>query len=98
MAASDAQVQAWSDQRSRPRSEQIRDLYNSLVLDIAQIDDVYAACTAQSPTWTDQRRDSPPHLLGPSDILAINSMAHAIKDAIDSNGGMPVILKAIVRG
>lgn len=97
MIASDAQVQSWSDQRTRPRSEQIREIYNSIVLDIAQIDDVYAACTQETPTWTDKRGDFPPHFLTHNDILAVNAMVNAIKAAIDNNGGLSVVLKLCVR-
>jgi hypothetical protein len=97
LPASDAQVQAWSDQRTRPRAEMIRTLYNLLVSDINSIEDVYQACAQQSPTWADARTDGPPHLLGPSDVLAMNSLTHAIKDAIDNSGQWAVAQKACVR-
>lgn len=96
-AANDAQVQQFVNERIRPRCEQIRGLLNSLTDDIAAIDDVYAALTAQSPTWTDQRTDAPPHLLTGSDVLAINSILNDLKTAINGNAQLPIVRKACVR-
>ena len=72
MPATNAQVQQYVNERVRPRSEQIRNLYLSCKDDKATIDDVYANLT-NNPTWTDTRSDAPPHLLTPSDVLAWNT-------------------------
>jgi hypothetical protein len=96
MPATDQQVQQWADQRVRPRAEQIRALYNALVSDIATVEDVYQACIAQSPTWADGRQDGPPHLLAPADVLSMNTLAHAIKDAIDNSGQWATVQKSCV--
>lgn len=64
-AATDVQVQNYSDSRVRPRAEEIRALYLACKDDKAAIDDVYTALTEQSPTWSDNRTDGPPHLLTP---------------------------------
>jgi hypothetical protein len=96
-AATDEQVQNWSDQRTRVRAEQIRALFIAITADIAQIADVYTACTQQSPTWEDARVDGPPHLLSPSDLLAINTLVNDIKTAIDNSGQYAVCQAACVR-
>jgi hypothetical protein len=96
-AATNAQVQAFVDARIRPRCEQIRGLLNALVDDIAAIDDVYAALTVGSPTWTDGRTDAPPHLLTPADVLSINTMLNDLKTAISGNAQLPIVRKACVR-
>lgn len=71
-AATNAQVQAFVNNRVRSRCEQIRALYLACKDDKAVFDDVYANLT-NSPTWTDVRPDSPPHLLTPADLLAWNT-------------------------
>lgn len=96
MSASNAQVQQWSNDKSRPRSEQIRALVISCTLDRATIDDVYNNVNAQSPTWIDVRPDNPAHLLTPADILAINAVTEAIKN-IANMSEYAVVLKACVR-
>lgn len=96
--ATDQQVQAFSDQRVRPHMEAIRALVLALQDDKASIDDVYAACAAQNPTWTDTRSGgAPPHLLAPSDILEYNAFITAIISAITGNGSYPTVIKACVR-
>lgn len=100
MAASDKQVQSFVDQRMRSFAEHVR----ALVLEAqdlrASSDSVYAACSAQSPTWSDARTDGPPNLLTPADVLAINTFAYDLVEGanrIDKNAQYPVILKACVR-
>lgn len=106
MAATDQQVQNFVDQRIRPRAEQIRALYLACKDDKAHIDDIYAALTQPTPTWTDNRTDGPPHLLTPSDVLAINTFLTGLIALVESgnSGDMtaagaqyPVVLKATVR-
>ncbi len=97
MPATDLQVQHFVDERIRPRCEQIRALLNSISDDLASIDDVYAALTAQSPTWVDNRTDGVPHLLTPSDVLAVNAFLNNLKTAINGDGQLPIVLKACVR-
>jgi hypothetical protein len=70
--ATDQQVQNFVDTRFRPRAEAIRALYLACKDDKGAIDDVYLALT-DTPTWIDSRSDAPPHLLAPSDALAINT-------------------------
>lgn len=94
--ATNQQVQQYVNERLRPRAEQLRALIAAMQDDKALIDDVYAACAAQSPTWTDNRTDGPPHLLAPADVLAYNSYITAaitnLKDAAD----YPAVAKACV--
>lgn len=97
MSASNAQVQAFVDNRIRPRCEQVRALVIAIADDIAVIDDIYAALNVQSPTWADGRTDSPPHLAAPTDVLAINSLLHAIQDAVNNSGQYPIAQKLCVR-
>lgn len=72
MAATDAQVQSFFDQRIRPRCEQIRDLYLLCKDDKSVIADVYEHLNG-SPTWDDDRPDAPPHLMTPANGLAWNA-------------------------
>jgi hypothetical protein len=95
--ATDAQVQNYVDTNIRPRCEQIRSLLALMSNDLSLIDDIYAALTQQTPTWTDSRTDAPPHLLTGNDILALNSLLNEIKDAIDNSTQKAVMLKACVR-
>ena len=97
MVATDLQVQNFVDQRIRPRMEQIRALLVDLQDDKAAIDDVYAALTQDTPTWTDARTDGPPHLLTPGDIININSLITNLITAISGDAQYPVALKACVR-
>lgn len=97
MAANDQQVQQYVNERIRVRAEQCRALLNSLVDDKAAIDEVYAACAAQNPTWTDQRTDGPPALLTPNDVLAYNSFITALIPNIRDAADYPAVAKACVR-
>jgi hypothetical protein len=83
MPASDVQVQAFADQRVRVRAEQFRALANAFRDDKAAIDDVYAACAQQSPTWADNRTDGPPKLLTPQDVLVFNAFASLLLKCVD---------------
>lgn len=74
MAGSNQQVQNWSDQRARVRCEALRNLLVTMEDDNASIGEVYANLT-NSPDWTDTRTDGPPSLLGPNDLLAINTIS-----------------------
>lgn len=77
MAATNAQVQNWSDQRTRVRAEQARALRIALADDNAGIGEVYANLT-DNPDWTDGRTDGPPSLLGPNDLLAFNTFSDSL--------------------
>lgn len=59
--ATDAQMQAFTDQRLRPRAEQARAFYLSLGDDKAAINDEYARATSNQ-AWVDARTDGPPNL------------------------------------
>lgn len=95
--ATDLQVQQFSDERVRVRCEQLRDVVASLDDDKGAIDDVYAACNAGSPTWSDNRIDGPPHLLAPSDMLAYNALMSDLITYIKAHGAYWVIAKSCVR-
>ena len=97
MAATDQQVQAFVDQEVRPHCEQARALALALDFDREVIDDIYNALNVQSPTWSDNRTDGPPHLLTPSDVLAFNSFAEDVRNFIQNHAQYPVVLKACVR-
>lgn len=95
--ATNQQVQAFVDQRIRPHAELVRSLALEYADDISEIDDIYAALTQPSPTWTDNRTDGPPHLLTPPDVLAINTFMNDIKAAILNDAQYAIVLKACVR-
>lgn len=95
--ATNAQVQAFVDNRIRPRCEQIRALRTAIADDIAAIDSVYAALTQATPTWVDTPTGAPPNLLAPADVLSVNTLLNDLKAAIDGNTRYPVALKACVR-
>ena len=97
-AATNYQVQNFVDQRIRPHAEKARELVIVFDDDIGAIDDIYAALSVQSPTWTDARSDGPPHLLTPADVLAINTFLHDMRDALKNHASYPLVLKACVRG
>jgi hypothetical protein len=82
MAASNEQVQNWSNGRTRVRAEQIRAVLLSCEDDNASVGEVYANLT-DSPTWDDARPDAP-NELSANDLLAINtfcvSMANLIRN------------------
>lgn len=81
--ATDQQVQTYVDQRVRPRCEQLRALALSVDDDKATLDDIYAALTQETPTWSDTRTDAPPHLLLPSDVLAWNTFITGVQKLRD---------------
>lgn len=97
MAANDQQVQQFVDQRIRPICEMIRSLELATADTLAEIDDVYNALNVGSPTWSDARNDGPPHLMLPSDVLAMNSMLHDLLTAIQGNGQYAIMRKGCVR-
>jgi hypothetical protein len=83
MAATDAQVQQYVNERVRPICEAIRNLYLQCKDAQAAIDDVYANLTAPSPTWTDTRQDAPAHLMTPSDVLAWNTFVLRLTEFVE---------------
>lgn len=95
-AASNAQVQAFTEQRVRPRAEQIRALLLAMEDDRAAFDDVYANLT-DDPDWADTHNGNPPHLLTPSDVLAWNTFLFDVIAAMRGDAQLPVVLKACVR-
>ncbi len=106
-AATNQQVQTYVNERLRPFAEKMREIYLLAKDHRAAIDDVYAACAEQNPTWTDARTDGPPHLLVPQDVLAFNAflanLIMAIEGTPDQNtlgqiaGNWANLLKACVR-
>lgn len=97
MPATNLQVQNFVDNRIRIRAEAIRAINLAMSDDISLIDDVYNALNVGSPTWTDTRADGPPHLLTPSDVLAVNAFLHDIRDAIVNHAQYAIVQKACVR-
>lgn len=86
-AATNAQVQNFSDQRCRPACEKFISLLANLQLIVAQMGDVNANLTASPPTtWTDSRNDSPPHLATPADLLALGGAVQAFQRVISGTG------------
>lgn len=96
MAATNQQVQNFVNERIRPHSEMARALKIVFDDDRAVIEDVYNNLN-NSPTWTDNRTDGPPHLLTPSDVLAVNAFMEDIRTAIANHAQWPVVQKACVR-
>jgi hypothetical protein len=96
-AATDQQVQQFVNERLRPRAEQIRALLLAMEDDKSAIDDVYAALTAQSPTWDDEHDGNPPHLLSVNDVLALNTFWTNLIAAMRDDPQIPIVLKACVR-
>lgn len=76
--ATDAQMQAYANNRVRVRAEALRALRAGFLDDKAAIDDVYTRATGLN-RWTDARTDGPPHLLisgnsaSPDDMLNYNA-------------------------
>jgi cephalosporin hydroxylase len=94
--ATNQQVQAYSDQRVRVRAEAFRALVEACADDKLAIDDVYAACSQPSPTWTDGRTDGVPHLAAPSDILAYNELITSFAAWVAAEGNYAVVQKLCV--
>ena len=95
-SATNQQIQAFSDNYIRPFCEAARALQMAAANIPASDNDVYAALTQANPTWTDERSDGPPHLMMPSDILAVNAFAAAISSAMTGNANWPVILACCI--
>jgi hypothetical protein len=106
--ATNEQVQAFADQRIRPRCEQIRNLYLACKDDVSAIGDVYENIAAGSD-WTDTRTDNPPHLMTPNDIIGWNQFISGLIQFYEASfpdlpaagvGGAqyPVVLDCCVRG
>lgn len=110
MAATNEQVQVWSNERTRVRAEQVRSLMLAMEGDNGAIGEVYANLT-DNPTWDDNRPDAPANLV-PGDVLAINTVsvqlakilrgqlandAEKVAACNDVAAQLPVVLKACVR-
>ena len=106
-AATNLQVQNYSDQKVRPLCEQFVQFVSNLQLALAQMTDINANLMS-SPTWTDTRTDGPPHLAQPSDLLTIAAAAAAFGRVLSGVGtaadsvaiatAMPVIQSLCVNG
>lgn len=76
--ATDAQMQAYANDRVRKHAEALRALRVEFLDDKAAIDDIYSRAVGLN-RWTDARNDGPPHLLisgnsaSPDDMLNFNS-------------------------
>lgn len=96
-AATNQTFQRFMDERVRVRAEQVRALVLAMEDDKRLIDDVYEAASAQSPTWTDQRTDGPPHLLTTDDLLAYNTFISNAITNLKGDAQYVVVGKACVR-
>jgi len=106
MAATNEQVQAFVNERVRPRCEQIRNLYLACKNDRAVFGDIYDNLT-DNPTWTDQHSGNPPHLMTPSDVLAWNTFLFGLvafvegtltnENKAEASAQYPVIVNGCVR-
>lgn len=87
--ATNAQMQAYCDQRVRPFAEAVRAVVAAARDHKAAIDDVYARAIGTS-LWSDARTDGPPHLLAsggsanPDDIETFNAFATALLGILDA--------------
>lgn len=78
-AATNAQMQAFSDQRVRPMAEKIRNVFALAADHQSVIDDIYARAVSND-RWDDTRLDGTPHLLksgnsaSPDDMLNFNTV------------------------
>lgn len=108
MAANNAQVQSYVNERVRPRCEEIRNLYLRCKDDKNTIGDVYDNLQnggdGKDGEWTDQRSDNPPHLMTPSDVLAWNTFIDGFIKLVEgtfsekeASQNFPVVLKSCVR-
>lgn len=95
--ATDKQVQNFVDGRIRPFCEHLRALLTEGTDIKASIDDIYAALNVGNPTWTDTRTDGPPHLLTPSDVLAVNAFITNLLNLINNDAQLPIVRKGCVR-
>lgn len=82
MAATDQQMQHYSDERIRVRAEQFRALINACRDDKAAIDAVYDRA-ANGAAWADSRTDGPPKLLASQDVLTFNAFVSLFLSCID---------------
>lgn len=89
--ATNAQMQAYCDQRLRPFAEAFRAVYIAALDHKAANDDVYARAIGAS-RWDDARTDGPPHLLAsggnasPDDIEVFNSFITALIAVVQGSG------------
>ena len=112
-AASNAQVQAFVNERVRPRCEQIRALLLAMEADRASADDVYENVNDAGSTWVDVNTSNPPHLLVRTDVLAWNTFLAGLVEIIRGTSAndaariaavnnvaaqLPIILRGCVRG
>jgi hypothetical protein len=102
MTATDAQMQAFADQRIRPFAEAARSLYLAAKDHKAAIDDVYARATSASG-WADNRTDGPPHLLqsgnsaNPDDVLNFNTFVTNLIAFVEGEASWTTLERACVR-
>ncbi len=87
MAANDAQMQQFANERIRVRAEQFRALINACRDDRAAMDEVYDRAV-NGAAWTDNRTDGPPKLLASADILTFNTFIALFLEIIDGVEGV----------
>lgn len=101
--ATDAQMQAFCDQRIRQRAEALRLLLDQCNDDKSAIGDEYARATGTN-AWADARTDGPPHLLqsgnsaNPDDLLNYNALISSFIAWVATNqSSWNVLMNACVR-
>jgi hypothetical protein len=89
--ATNAQMQAYADERIRPFAESLRLLLAQAQDHLAAITDEYARATS-GPIWNDARSDGPPHLLAsgpgssPDDLTNFNAFLVAFVNLCTTTG------------
>lgn len=81
--ATNAQMQAYADQRVRTAAETWRDFIASLRDHKAGIDSVYERAVSAN-AWSDSRTDGPPKLLTSQDMLNFNSFITFLLKLVDT--------------
>lgn len=91
MAATDTQVQSWSDAFARPWCEHIRNTDISAANNNLQVTDIL-----NNSTWVDTRQDVPAQLVR-TDLAAINTVSVKLDAIINGADDTDANLAALVR-
>lgn len=95
--ATDQQMQAYANERIRPRAEAFRLLKNMFADDKAAIDSVYDRADGGA-AWNDNRTDGPPKLLASQDVLVYNAFISNFISLVTGSGENDATKAAIVNG
>lgn len=98
MPATNEQIQQFVNERIRPLCEKIRETIIFAQDNKVSIEDIYVALQPENnPTFTDNRQDAPPHLMTPSDVLAVHSFEFDLVDFALNHSAWPVVQRSCVR-